>query len=94
MNSGTLSTAFYTLTKEIDWEDRLIGIRGARGTGKTTILLQRILKVRQEGANCLYASLDHLWFTNHSLEELAEYHVQHNWTHLYLDEILKFFTRP
>ena len=82
------------MAKEIDWEDRLIGIRGARGTGKTTLLLQHILNARQEGANCLYASLDHLWFTNHSLEELAEYHVQHNWTHLYLDEILKFFTRP
>lgn len=76
-----------SLAKDIAWDDRLIGIRGARGTGKTTLLLQRILNARQEGANCLYASLDHLWFTNHSLEELAEYHVQHNGTHLYLDEI-------
>ena len=76
------------LADKIDWGDRLICIRGARGCGKTTLLLQQILKdTSQNGATALYASLDHLWFTNHSLEELVEYHVQHNGTHLYLDEI-------
>ena len=80
---------FFTryLAKEIDWEDRLIGIRGARGCGKTTLLLQHILDEKSKGAVSLYASLDHLWFTTHSLEELAEYHAQHHGTHLYLDEI-------
>ena len=75
------------LAGKIDWEDRLIGIRGARGCGKTTLLFQHILNHSSPERVSLYASLDHLWFTNHSLEELAEYHVQHNGTHLYLDEI-------
>ncbi len=76
-----------SLATEIDWEDRLIGIRGARGCGKTTLLLQRIRRAFPDTRKCLYVSLDNLWFTNHSLEELAEYHVAHGGTHLFLDEI-------
>jgi predicted AAA+ superfamily ATPase len=75
------------LLGEIDWEDRLIGIRGVRGCGKTTMLLQRILGDEAKKHKSLYASLDHLWFSKHSLEELAEYHVSHGGTHLYLDEV-------
>ena len=75
------------LLSEIDWEDHLIGIRGARGCGKTTMLLQRILGDEAKKHKSLYASLDHLWFSKHSLEELAEYHVSHGGTHLYLDEV-------
>ncbi len=74
------------LAGQIDWEDRLIGIRGARGCGKTTLLLQHLYSFPQR-SQCLYASLDHLWFTNHSLNELVEYFVFHGGTHLYLDEI-------
>ena len=29
-----------TLMDEIDWNDRMIGIKGTRGVGKTTFLLQ------------------------------------------------------
>ena len=75
------------LLNEIDWEDRLIGIHGARGCGKTTMLFQRIIGNEAEKQRSLYASLDHLWFASHSLEELAEYHVAHGGTHLYLDEV-------
>ena len=75
------------LASEIDWDDRLIGLKGARGTGKTTLLLQHIKTSFPKTQACLYASLDHLWFTNHPLEELAEYHVAHGGTHLFLDEI-------
>ena len=75
------------LAGKIDWEDRLIGIRGARGCGKTTLLLQHLHQSFPQRSQCLYASLDHLWFTNHSLNELVEYFVSHGGTHLYLDEI-------
>ena len=45
----------------IDWNNRLISLSGARGTGKTTLLLQRI-KTAFKGTNdALYISLDHLW---------------------------------
>ena len=73
--SNTPKQFFRYLLNEIDWEDRLIGLRGARGSGKTTMLLQHINKTASKGQKSLYASLDHLWFTNHSLEELVEHHV-------------------
>ena len=75
------------LQSDIDWEDRLIGIRGARGTGKTTLLLQYIKRTFPKSQAPLYASLDHLWFTKHPLEELVEYHSGHGGTHLFLDEV-------
>ena len=75
------------LLEKIDWEDRLIGLRGARGCGKTTLLLQHINNMVSAKQKSLYASLDHLWFTNHSLEELVEHHVNYDGTHLYLDEV-------
>ena len=46
---------------EIEWSNRLIELRGARGSGKTTILLQRA-KELQKGSNLLYTSLDLPYF--------------------------------
>ncbi len=52
------------LLHSLDWENRLIGIKGARGTGKTTLLLQRINQIAQEQqGKILYASLDDLYFS-------------------------------
>ena len=76
------------LFDKIDWRDRLICIAGARGTGKTTMLLQKIKTDFQNAPDmALYASLDHLWFETHSLEDLAEAHYRSGGTHLFLDEI-------
>ena len=51
-----------SIMDKIDWSDRLIGIRGARGVGKTTLLLQRIKKFLGNTPESLYVSLDNLWF--------------------------------
>ena len=75
----------------INWDSRLIGIRGARGVGKTTMLLQHIRK--NYGLNpdsALYASMDHLYFTRHSLLELAEEFYKRGGQCLYLDEVHKY----
>lgn len=72
------------LYDNIAWSDRLIMIKGARGVGKTTIMLQRCKEVGEEG---LYASLDQLFFNDHTIFELADYHYKHGGTHLYLDEV-------
>lgn len=72
---------------KVNWNDRLIMIKGARGTGKTTMLLQRIKETFGNSEEALYASCDNLWFTDHKLVELAEYHYIHGGTHLFLDEI-------
>ena len=78
------------LYKEINWNDKLIGIKGARGVGKTTLMLQHIKKHFELNDCALYVSLDNLWFSTHSLDDLVEYHYTHGGTHLFLDEVHRF----
>ena len=76
---------------EIDWENRLICIKGARGVGKTTILRQRIKEAFGVGSDkALYVSLDDLWFSRYSILEVASYLYDHGYTHLFIDEIHHF----
>lgn len=72
------------LYKEIDWNDRLIMIKGARGVGKSTIMKQRCKEV---GSGGLYASLDLLWFADNRIIELVDFHYKHGGTHIFLDEV-------
>lgn len=72
---------------EIDWTQPLIGIKGQRGVGKTTLMLQRIKESDSSGNTSFYASLDNLWFAEHSLIELAETLVSEGVSNLYLDEV-------
>lgn len=77
--------------EDIDWQARLIGIKGARGVGKTTLLLQYIkLHHAQELRHTLYVSLDTLWFAQHGLVELAETFAQKGGRYLFLDEVHKY----
>ncbi|MDE6822300.1 MAG: AAA family ATPase [Bacteroides acidifaciens] len=78
------------LYEKINWNVCLIGIKGARGVGKTTMLLQRIKQTSPDGSNAFYVSLDDLWFKTHSLAELVEYLYTHGVTHLYLDEVHRY----
>ena len=75
---------------KIDWNDRLIGIRGARGVGKTTLLLQRIKKIAKNTNEILYVSLDNLWFAEHSLLNLVDFFVKRGGKFLFLDEVHKY----
>lgn len=77
--------------QDIDWNARLVGIRGARGVGKTTLILQYIkLQLQDELRQTLYVSLDSLWFAQHSLVELAEHFAQRGGRYLFLDEVHKY----
>ena len=78
------------LSNLIVWEDHLIGIRGSRGVGKTTLLLQHIHQNGWEPQDALYVSLDHMWFASHSILELAEYHYTHGGKYLFLDEVHRY----
>ncbi len=78
------------LYNKINWDNRLIVIKGAKGVGKTTMLLQHIKRNFQQVEKALYVSLDNMWFANHTLLELAEYHYTHGGTHLFLDEVHKY----
>lgn len=78
------------LYSQIDWKDRLVGIKGARGVGKTTMMLQYIKLNFTDWTKVLYVSLDHIWFSQHSLLELVEYHYTHGGTHFFLDEVHRY----
>lgn len=75
------------LYHEISWESRLVGIKGARGVGKTTMLLQRIILAFPDKEKALYISLDDIWFASHSLLDLADSASNNGITHLFIDEV-------
>lgn len=80
-----------SLMDEINWEAQLIGIKGARGIGKTTLLLQYIkLYLSEELDKTLYVSLDSVWFSNHSLLSLVSEFEQKGGKYLFLDEVHKY----
>lgn len=78
------------LCDKINWSNRLIGIKGSRGVGKTTLILQHIKETFANRNQALYVSLDNLWFENHPLTELVDYHYTHGGTHLFLDEVHRY----
>ena len=85
-----LPSSFRYLYDTINWDNRLIVLKGARGVGKTTMLLQHISRSFEDPAKALYVSADHIWFANHSIIDLAEYHYTHGGTHLFIDEVHKY----
>ncbi|MDR0969220.1 MAG: AAA family ATPase [Lentimicrobiaceae bacterium] len=79
-----------SLMDEIEWNARLIGIRGARGVGKTTLLLQYLKHHLPLDGTALYLSLDDLWFAEHKLWETADLFVKRGGKYLFLDEVHKY----
>ncbi len=77
------------LHNEIDWNSRLIAILGTRGVGKTTLLLQHI-KLTHSAEYSLYVTADDLYFSQHTLVELARQFYQQGGKCLYIDEIHKY----
>jgi len=75
---------------EISWNNRLIGIKGARGTGKTTLLLQKLKELNMPINQTAYFSLDELYFTTNSLLETAKIFYQQGGKILVLDEVHKY----
>jgi uncharacterized protein len=75
---------------EVDWNERLLFIKGARGIGKTTMILQYIKDTYGYNNNALYVSMDSLNSAHLSIAEIAKYHLNHGGTHLFIDEIHKY----
>jgi predicted AAA+ superfamily ATPase len=78
------------LYNQINWDARIIGIKGARGVGKTTMLLQRILEKYPDPDKTFYISLDHFWFNSNDLIRLVEYLYSMGIKELYVDEVHKY----
>ena len=59
------------LMDEIDWNDRLIGIKGTRGVGKTTFLLQYAKEKFGTDRSCLFINMNNFYFSGHSIVDFA-----------------------
>lgn len=89
--SRTQISIIRSIMNDINWNARLIGIKGARGVGKTTLLLQAIkLYLKDELDKTLYVSLDHIWFNSNSLIDLIKEFSQKGGRQLFLDEVHKY----
>ena len=89
INAVQMNTFRY-LYDMVNWDARLIMIKGARGVGKTTMMLQHIKANFGVTGSALYASCDNIWFSGNKILDLADYHYNRGGTHLYLDEIHRY----
>lgn len=74
---------------EIEWGGHALGLVGPRGVGKSTMLLQYI-KMHLDVNDTLYVSADHLYFSSHTLVDLADRFYKMGGKHLFVDEIHKY----
>lgn len=78
------------LHDQINWRQRMIGIKGPRGAGKTTLLLQYLKFDLGLPSNALYITADHTWFYNHTLLETANDWYKQGGEILFIDEVHKY----
>jgi len=78
------------LLDEIEWDDKLIGIRGFRGVGKTTLMLQRLKMEYGNSSRALYVTLDNFYFTKNRLYDFAEQFYLNGGRALFLDEVHRY----
>src|SRR5690625_6035422 len=84
------NTGFYRyMYNEVNWENRLIGLTGPRGVGKTTMLLQYIQSTLPLNQT-LYVTTEDFYFTQNSLLDLADTFVKAGGKYLFIDEIHKY----
>ncbi len=78
------------LMDEIDWNDRLIGIKGTRGVGKTTFLLQYAKEKFGIDRSCLYINMNNFYFSQFSLVDFARKFVEEGGKVLLIDQVFKY----
>lgn len=77
------------LMDEIDWSDRLIGIKGTRGVGKTTFLLQYAKEKFGNDRSCLFINMNNFYFSGHSLVDFADEFQRRGGKVLLIDQVFK-----
>lgn len=83
----TTPTSFHRyMFDRINWNNRLLGLVGPRGVGKTTLMLQ-YAKEKLNRNTTLFVNADDLYFSSHHLVDLADDFVKRGGTHLLIDEI-------
>ncbi|WP_106828822.1 ATP-binding protein [Parabacteroides pacaensis] len=79
------------LMDEINWNDRLIGIKGSRGVGKTTFLLDYAREFfGKDNKECLYINLNHFYFTERTLIDFADEFRSKGGKVLLIDQVFKY----
>ena len=75
----------------IHWDQRMLALKGPRGTGKTTLMLQRIkYGLDLPSSKALYITADHYWFYTNTLYETAETFYLNGGRYLFIDEVHKY----
>ena len=77
------------LYSDINWNNRLVGLVGPRGVGKTTLVLQHIHQ-KLEPAKTLYVTAEDFYFANNRLVDLADRFAKLGGKYLFIDEIHKY----
>lgn len=86
----TNATLRRTLMDEINWDDRMIGIKGTRGVGKTTFLLQYAKENFVKGdRQCLYINMNNFYFQSRGIADFAADFVNHGGKVLLIDQVFK-----
>lgn len=81
---------FRFLINKIDWNQRLIAIKGSRGVGKTTLMLQYIKYILKSRKDSLYLTADHYWFYSNTLFDTAVSFYKNGGRYLFIDEVHKY----
>ena len=86
---GDVSSDFHRyLYDEIDWNEDLLCVKGPKGTGKTTLILQHIRETFGVASNkAVYFALDNVWFADHDPMEAIDYFYKNGFTNLFIDEV-------
>ena len=78
------------LMDEINWDDRMIGIKGTRGVGKTTFLLQYAKEnFGTRDRKCLYVNMNNFFFQGHGIADFAHEFYQQGGKVLLIDQVFK-----
>ena len=78
-----------SLMDEIDWSHRLIGIKGTRGVGKTTFLLQYAKEKFGTDRSCLFINMNNFYFSGHSIVDFAYEFQRRGGKVLLIDQVFK-----
>ena len=78
------------LMDEINWNDRMIGIKGTRGIGKTTFLLQYAKEhFDSHDRRCLYVNMNNFYFQGHGIADFAGEFYNNGGRVLLIDQVFK-----
>lgn len=90
LQEQNLKTIRRELREEINWDHRLIGIKGFRGVGKTTFLIDIVKEKFLNDKTCLYVNLNNFYFTKRKIVSFADEFYKTGGKTLILDQIHKY----